>query len=147
MKLLQKQLTKEGPGWVKLVPEEGEPGDHGRDLALPPLVTPPLGARLLWAQDLVVHGWHVLHCRGCSLWLRPQCRCRQWAPAHACMMGTSFLSAVHEVDSCLDPNNAPPPPMPRSGEDLWHAYNLVREGDRVEATTFRKVRAASTLCH
>jgi hypothetical protein len=26
------------------------------------------------------------------------------------------------------------------GEDLWHAYNLVREGDRVEATTFRKVQ-------
>ncbi|KAI3429800.1 hypothetical protein D9Q98_010113 [Chlorella vulgaris] len=25
------------------------------------------------------------------------------------------------------------------GEDLWHAYNLIREGDRVEATTFRKV--------
>lgn len=24
MKLLQKHLTKEGPGWVKLVPEEGE---------------------------------------------------------------------------------------------------------------------------
>jgi len=24
MKLLQKQLTKEGPGWVKMVPEEGK---------------------------------------------------------------------------------------------------------------------------
>ncbi|KAL4422403.1 hypothetical protein ABPG75_008600 [Micractinium tetrahymenae] len=29
--------------------------------------------------------------------------------------------------------------VPEEGEDLWHAYNLVREGDRVEATTFRKV--------
>ncbi|PSC74054.1 PELOTA 1 isoform X1 [Micractinium conductrix] len=29
------------------------------------------------------------------------------------------------------------------GEDLWHAYNLVREGDRVEATTFRKVQRDS----
>ena len=27
-----------------------------------------------------------------------------------------------------------------AGEDLWHAYNLILEGDRVEATTFRKVQ-------
>lgn len=26
-----------------------------------------------------------------------------------------------------------------AGEDLWHCYNLIREGDRVTATTFRKV--------
>ena len=25
------------------------------------------------------------------------------------------------------------------GEDLWHAYNLIREGDQVTATTYRKV--------
>lgn len=25
------------------------------------------------------------------------------------------------------------------GEDLWHAYNLIREGDHVTATTFRKI--------
>lgn len=25
------------------------------------------------------------------------------------------------------------------GEDMWHVYNLVREGDRVTATTLRKV--------
>ncbi|PRW60647.1 PELOTA 1 isoform X1 [Chlorella sorokiniana] len=30
--------------------------------------------------------------------------------------------------------------VPEEGEDLWHAYNLIREGDRVEATTFRKVQ-------
>lgn len=24
-------------------------------------------------------------------------------------------------------------------EDMWHAYNLIREGDRVTATTFRKI--------
>lgn len=24
-------------------------------------------------------------------------------------------------------------------EDMWHVYNLVREGDQVTATTFRKV--------
>ena len=24
-------------------------------------------------------------------------------------------------------------------EDMWHAYNLITEGDRVQATTFRKV--------
>ncbi|GAB4814633.1 hypothetical protein N2152v2_001679 [Parachlorella kessleri] len=29
--------------------------------------------------------------------------------------------------------------IPEEGEDLWHAYNLIREGDRVTATTFRKV--------
>lgn len=30
---------------------------------------------------------------------------------------------------------------PAAGEDLWQAFNLIREGDRVEATTFRKVGA------
>ena len=31
--------------------------------------------------------------------------------------------------------------MPRcAAEDLWHAYNLIREGDVVTATTFRKVQ-------
>jgi stalled ribosome rescue protein Dom34 len=30
-----------------------------------------------------------------------------------------------------------------AGEDMWHAYNLILEGDQVTATTFRKV-AAST---
>ena len=27
-----------------------------------------------------------------------------------------------------------------AGEDLWHTYNLVREGDLVTSTTFRKVQ-------
>ena len=27
-----------------------------------------------------------------------------------------------------------------AGEDLWHAYNLIREGDQVTATTFRKIQ-------
>ena len=26
-----------------------------------------------------------------------------------------------------------------AGEDLWHAYNIIREGDLVTATTFRKI--------
>ncbi len=26
-----------------------------------------------------------------------------------------------------------------AAEDMWHVYNLVREGDQVTATTFRKV--------
>ncbi len=30
-----------------------------------------------------------------------------------------------------------------AGEDLWHVYNLVREGDTVTATTFRKVQRES----
>jgi protein pelota len=29
--------------------------------------------------------------------------------------------------------------VPEDSEDMWHAYNLVREGDRVSATTMRKV--------
>ena len=29
------------------------------------------------------------------------------------------------------------------GEDMWHAYNLIREGDAVTATTFRKVQKES----
>ena len=30
-----------------------------------------------------------------------------------------------------------------AGEDLWHAFNLIREGDLVTATTFRKVTVGS----
>lgn len=26
-----------------------------------------------------------------------------------------------------------------AAEDMWHVYNLIREGDHVTATTFRKV--------
>lgn len=29
------------------------------------------------------------------------------------------------------------------GEDMWHAFNLIREGDAVTATTFRKVQKDS----
>jgi protein pelota len=29
--------------------------------------------------------------------------------------------------------------VPEDSEDMWHAYNLVREGDRVAAATMRKV--------
>ncbi|KAK9906404.1 hypothetical protein WJX75_001282 [Coccomyxa subellipsoidea] len=29
--------------------------------------------------------------------------------------------------------------VPEEGEDMWHVYNLIREGDRVTATTFRKI--------
>lgn len=28
-------------------------------------------------------------------------------------------------------------------EDMWHVYNLIREGDRVTATTFRKINKDS----
>ena len=30
-----------------------------------------------------------------------------------------------------------------AGEDLWHVYNLVRTGDLVTATTFRKIQRES----
>mmetsp|Transcript_8174 Transcript_8174/g.24294 ORF Transcript_8174/g.24294 Transcript_8174/m.24294 type:complete len:396 (-) Transcript_8174:410-1597(-) len=30
--------------------------------------------------------------------------------------------------------------IPEEGEDMWHVYNLVRAGDHVTATTFRKVQ-------
>ena len=33
--------------------------------------------------------------------------------------------------------------MKFAGEDMWHAYNLIREGDAVTATTFRKVQKDS----
>jgi protein pelota len=29
--------------------------------------------------------------------------------------------------------------IPEESEDLWHTYNLIREGDHITATTFRKV--------
>ncbi|KAG2453121.1 hypothetical protein HYH02_002451 [Chlamydomonas schloesseri] len=30
--------------------------------------------------------------------------------------------------------------LPEEAEDMWHTYNLVREGDHITATTFRKVQ-------
>lgn len=86
MKLLAKQFTKEGPGWAKMVPEEGERMRAGA---------------------------------------RAQCT-RQGSPPPP------------PRPAALDAPSSPSGPPP--GEDLWHAYNLVREGDRVEATTFRKVQ-------
>lgn len=37
------------------------------------------------------------------------------------------------------PTLPPSPPLSSPAEDMWHAYNLVRPGDTVTATTFRKV--------
>jgi len=34
--------------------------------------------------------------------------------------------------------------VPDEGEDMWHTYNLVCEGDRLRATTFRKVQQESS---
>lgn len=31
--------------------------------------------------------------------------------------------------------------MPDEPEDMWHAYNLISEGDNVRATTIRKVQS------
>ena len=47
----------------------------------------------------------------------------------------------------LLPSPAPPlpPPCPCPAEDIWHAFNLIREGDRVTATTFRKVNKDSGI--
>ena len=31
-------------------------------------------------------------------------------------------------------------PATCAGEDMWHAYNLIREGDIVTGSTFRKIQ-------
>ncbi|KAG0723402.1 Protein pelota [Chionoecetes opilio] len=33
--------------------------------------------------------------------------------------------------------------LPDEGEDMWHTYNILMEGDRLRATTIRKVQLAS----
>ncbi len=33
--------------------------------------------------------------------------------------------------------------IPEEAEDMWHAYNLLREGDSLKASTFRKVTLES----
>eukprot|EP00049_Salpingoeca_infusionum_P004914 m.85607 g.85607 ORF g.85607 m.85607 type:complete len:398 (-) comp12783_c0_seq3:406-1599(-) len=33
--------------------------------------------------------------------------------------------------------------LPGDGEDMWHAFNLIRPGDRIRATTMRKVQSES----
>lgn len=49
------------------------------------------------------------------------------------------------VDPCLRVRwlSASFPYLP--GEDLWHVFNLVRDGDHLTATTFRKVAVDSGL--
>lgn len=34
--------------------------------------------------------------------------------------------------------------MPEEPEDMWHAYNLISEGDSVRSTTIRKVQLESS---
>ena len=62
------------------------------------------------------------------------CRRRVRTPLHGC-------SPVPPPPAASRRLRHSPPSLPPThpGEDLWHAFNLVREGDRVEATTFRKV--------
>ena len=50
------------------------------------------------------------------------------------------LHLVSTAHACSDLLN---PCIDCSGEDMWHAYNLIREGDAVTATTFRKVQKDS----
>lgn len=33
--------------------------------------------------------------------------------------------------------------VPDEGEDMWHTYNIIAEGDRLRATTIRKVQQES----
>lgn len=33
--------------------------------------------------------------------------------------------------------------VPDEGEDMWHTYNIIAEGDRLRATTIRKVQLES----
>lgn len=33
--------------------------------------------------------------------------------------------------------------LPDEGEDMWHTYNILMEGDRLRASTIRKVQQAS----
>lgn len=33
--------------------------------------------------------------------------------------------------------------LPDEGEDMWHTYNIMTEGDRLRATTIRKVQQES----
>lgn len=34
--------------------------------------------------------------------------------------------------------------IPEEPEDMWHAYNLISEGDSVRSTTIRKVQSESS---
>lgn len=34
--------------------------------------------------------------------------------------------------------------IPEEAEDMWHAYNLISEGDSVRSTTIRKVQTESS---
>ncbi len=41
-----------------------------------------------------------------------------------------------------EPEPIPAVSLPLAAEDVWHVYNLTREGDHVTATTFRKVQVS-----
>lgn len=114
----------------------------GRGHELPP---PPL-PRLLPLPPTGCRGFHAL---GLAM-LCIVHTAHKFADGHALLpaqlLAASCGRGVHDCAAvaCGCSRHVPPSdlsclPVPQSGEDLWHAYNLVREGDRVEATTFRKV--------
>ncbi len=60
---------------------------------------------------------------------------------HPCSAGSTCLACLPACRTRPHQRTRATPHtcVPYTGEDLWHAYNLIREGDHVTANTFRKV--------
>lgn len=79
---------------------------------------------------------HVL--TGCSS--QHEARVRPHAAARLCQRAALLPCAV-EFSCCHECLAHQPAVL--AAEDMWHVFNLVREGDRVTGTTFRKVAKES----
>ncbi len=89
-------------------------------------------AALLTKSGAQYGGAWRFRCRGATVEARG--RARDVCVA-ACLVG--ILSLTHDPGLA---SLSPWPPCCSPAEDMWHTYNLVREGDHLTATTFRKVQ-------
>ena len=117
MKLLSRNFTKDGEGAVKMVPEEGEQTDG-------------------WVQLFGAPSAHSAQC----LAPRAHSGAQQFGTPSLCRLlpaATTRSANWGSVASASRKDGVLRPLRRIAGEDLWHAYNLIREGDYVTATTFR----------
>ena len=122
MKFLGRAPHKESEGAVKLVAEEG-------------------ATQFVSARTLAPRSLRLLICATLST-------CRPIA-AEASRLATDTLPEEPLIGSppasaCYTPPSASASTrvsrFVAAAEDLWHAFNLIREGDTVTATTFRKIQ-------
>lgn len=129
MKLIHQSYVKNGAGEVKVVPEEGRLALLASIRTLNSTSQLTLPSCACVAEDM----WHVFaafpQCAANCSHVHSQLRtCGTHHIISHLLQLSSHTALATELwfHAC-------------AAEDMWHVFNLVREGDRVTGTTFRKV--------